>query len=42
MTEAEKIQSIKDKLLNATGKYSDYRRYEFSLANLDEEYDETL
>ena len=42
MTEAEKIQSIKDKLLNATGKYSDYRRYEFSLENLDEEYDETL
>ena len=42
MTEAEKIQNIKDKLLNATGKYSHYRKYEYSLSNLDEEYDETL
>lgn len=42
MKREEQIENVKVKLLNAVGKYSDYRRYWTILSELDEEYDETL
>lgn len=37
-----KVELLKEHLLYAAGKYSDYSRYESSLASTEEEYDETL
>lgn len=42
MKETGNIEVLKQKLLSAAGKYSDYRRYCDILADLNEEYDETL
>lgn len=42
MESKEKIKNLKYKLLNATGKYSDYRRYWGTLVDVEEEYDETF
>lgn len=42
MKREEEIENVKKKLLDAVGKYSDYRRYSLILSDLDEEYDETL
>lgn len=42
MKNEEQIKNIKDKLLNAIGKYSDYHEYCRILSYLDEKYDETL
>ena len=38
----ERIDRVRDKLLNSAGKYSDYQRYYYTLCNLEEQYDETL
>ena len=37
-----KVELLKEHLLYTAGKYSDYSRYESSLASTEEEYDETL
>lgn len=42
MEHTKEIENVKNKLLNAVGKYSDYSRYWARLSDLDEEYDETL
>lgn len=42
MDGADNIKNVKKKLLFAAGKYSDYSRYSSALADLEEEYDETL
>ena len=42
MERRELVGDLKSRLLNAVGKYSDYRRYWLDLSNLEEEYDETL
>ena len=41
--EREKIiEAMREKLLNAVGKYSDYSRYAMELESIENEYDETL
>lgn len=40
--ERSKSEILKERLLYAVGKYSDYSRYKECLDNLEEEYDETL
>ena len=40
--EQREREMLKRKLLNAVGKYSDYERYVRLLADLEEQYDETL
>ena len=40
--ERGKREALKERLLYAAGKYSDYSRYEDKLDNVEEEYDETL
>lgn len=42
MKNEEQIKNIKNKLLNAVGKYSDYHEYCRILSHLDNRYDETL
>ena len=42
MEQSKKVKNLKDKLLNAAGKYSDYRRYSDMIGQVEEEYDETL
>ena len=42
MEQQKRIDNLNNKLLNATGKYSDYRRYWGLLSTLDDQYDETL
>ena len=37
-----KVELLKEHLLYAAGKYSDYSRYESSLASTEEEYDEEI
>ena len=42
MDGADNVKNLKKKLLFAAGKYSDYSRYSTTLADLENEYDETL
>ena len=42
MEKVNEIDILKEKLLYAIGKYSDYKRYAVELDNIEEEYDETL
>ena len=42
MDKKEEIERLKNKLLIATGKYSDYQSYVYTLDDLVEKYDETL
>ena len=42
MKKEEQIKNIKNKLLNAVGKYSDYHQYEVILYDLYEKYNDTL
>ncbi|PNV61005.1 hypothetical protein C0033_16310 [Clostridium sp. chh4-2] len=41
MIDEKRIEALKQKLLEAAGKYSDHREYETRLENLEELYDET-
>ncbi len=38
----KQIETMKDKLLNAAGKYFDYQKYWIILSELEEEYDQSL
>ena len=42
MSKEDEIEKVKNKLLYAAGKYSDYERYYYTLYDLEEQYDETL